>query len=134
MMHGEQVVAAARQWLGTPWHHQGRVRGVGVDCVGVIIGVARDLGLSTFDVTGYARRPAPGEVAGGCEAHLKPVAAALPGDVLLFHVDGQPQHMGFVTDIGVLHAFAPMRRVVEHGLDDGWRAKIVAAYRLPGVE
>ena len=130
----EQVVRAAREWLGTPWHHQGRVKGVGVDCVGVVIGVARDLGLSTFDVTGYARRPAEGEVASGCWQHLAPVAAAFPGDVLLFEVDGQPQHLGFATDIGLLHAYAPMRRVVEHRLDDNWRGKIVAAFRLPGVD
>ena len=133
MISGVDVVTAARGWLGTPWHHQGRVRGVGVDCVGVIIGVARDLGLSTFDVTGYARRPAAGELASGCICHMTPVEAGQPGDVLLFHMDGQAQHLGVATDIGVLHAFAPMRRVVEHGLDDGWRAKIVAAFRLPGV-
>ena len=33
------VVAAAREWLGTPFHHQARLRGVGVDCVGLVIGV-----------------------------------------------------------------------------------------------
>jgi cell wall-associated NlpC family hydrolase len=26
------VVAEARSWLGTPFHHQGRVKAAGVDC------------------------------------------------------------------------------------------------------
>lgn len=28
----ETVVAEARRWIGTPYHHAGRVRGAGVDC------------------------------------------------------------------------------------------------------
>ncbi len=129
----EQVVAAARAWAGTPWRHQGRVRGVGVDCVGLIIGVARDLGLSAFDVTGYRRRPAERDLLAGCRAHMRAVPLALPGDAMLFRIDGQAQHLGIATDIGLLHAHAPMRRVVEHRLDEYWRARIVAAFRLPGV-
>lgn len=31
------VVAAARKWLLTPYHHQGRVMGAGVDCATLII-------------------------------------------------------------------------------------------------
>lgn len=129
----EQVVLAAREWLGTPWHHQGRVKGVGVDCVGLVIGVARDLGLSAFDVTGYARRPLESDLLNGCHAHMQPVPLAFPGDAMLFRIDGQAQHLGIITDIGLLHAYAPMRRVVEHRLDEAWAARIVAAFRLPGV-
>lgn len=130
---GDDVVAAARGWLGTPWHHQGRLKGVGVDCVGLVIGVARELDLSIFDVTGYHHRPALGAVEQGCRAQMLPVDPATPGDVLLFEVGGQPQHLGFLTDVGVLHALAPMRRVVEHRLDEEWTRRIVAAFRLPGV-
>lgn len=31
-MKNLQAVAEAITWLGTPYHHQGRVKGVGVDC------------------------------------------------------------------------------------------------------
>ena len=37
---GQDVVAEARRWLGTPWRHQARLRGVGVDCGGLVVCVA----------------------------------------------------------------------------------------------
>jgi len=33
------VVAEARSWIGTPYHHEARVKGVGVDCAQLLIGV-----------------------------------------------------------------------------------------------
>jgi NlpC/P60 family putative phage cell wall peptidase len=39
----EQIVAAARGWLGTPYHHQASVKGVGCDCLGLIRGLWREL-------------------------------------------------------------------------------------------
>ena len=32
------IVALARAWIGTPYHHQASVRGVGTDCVGLVRG------------------------------------------------------------------------------------------------
>lgn len=136
MIARADIVAAARGWLGTPWHHQGRLKGVGVDCVGVVIGVAGELGISDFDITGYGHRPDSRELE-RLAGHLMvevPVAEAQPGDVLLLDVDKQPQHLAFVTDVGMLHAYAPLRRVVEHRRDAAWDDRIVAVFQLPGVE
>jgi cell wall-associated NlpC family hydrolase len=33
------VVREAREWLGTPYHHHGRVKGIGVDCAQLLCGV-----------------------------------------------------------------------------------------------
>lgn len=46
----EQIVAQARTWLGTKYHHQGRLKKSakgpgGCDCLGLIIGVIDELGL-----------------------------------------------------------------------------------------
>jgi len=38
---GEAVVAEALAWLGTPYRHQGRKKGVGCDCLGLVLGVWR---------------------------------------------------------------------------------------------
>lgn len=132
----EQVVAAARNWLGTPFHHQGRLNGVGVDCAGVVICVAAELGLTAFDVDGYGHRPDSRELEQLCHAQMRriPVDSARPGDVLLFEIDRQPQHLAFLTDAGMLHAYAPLRRVVEHNIDAQWTARIVAAFVLPGLD
>lgn len=136
---GAAVVAAARGWLGTPFCHQGRRRGVGVDCVGLVIGVAHELGLSDFDITGYARRPDSSELAARAHELMQPIApaAARPGNVLLLAIEGRAQHLAIRSDIdgdpAIIHAHAPQRRVVEHRIDCNWHERILGAFRLPGV-
>jgi NlpC/P60 family putative phage cell wall peptidase len=41
----EKIVAEAQSWLGTKWHHEGRVKGAGVDCAQFLIGVYVAAGL-----------------------------------------------------------------------------------------
>lgn len=40
------VVNEAMSWLGTPYHHHARVKGVGVDCAQILIAVYSSLGLA----------------------------------------------------------------------------------------
>lgn len=136
LVTGTDIQRAARCFLGTPFRHQGRIPGRGLDCAGVIVCAARALGLADYDVKGYGRLP-DGEsflrhlLAAGCEK-IK-VADARPGDLYLIRFEQDPQHLALVTDIGILHATAGIGRVVEHRLDEAWSARIVAAFRLPGV-
>ena len=37
----ERVTAEARDWRGTPYRHQGRRKGGGCDCIGLVLGVWR---------------------------------------------------------------------------------------------
>jgi len=130
------VVLQARTWLHTPYHHQGRLKGVGVDCAGLVIGVARELGLSTFDITGYTARPDGDSLRQACQAQMQPltIEQLRPGDVLLFRFDAHPGHLGFLVGIDtLLHAYLPRRRVVEHSLDAAWWHQVAGCYRLPGV-
>lgn len=41
----QQITAAARGWLGTPFHHEARVKGAGVDCLQLLIAVYGEVGL-----------------------------------------------------------------------------------------
>ena len=48
------VVAAARAWIGTPYHHMADIKGVGVDCAMLLVRVYCDLGLvEHFDPRPY---------------------------------------------------------------------------------
>jgi cell wall-associated NlpC family hydrolase len=50
------VCAEARAWLGTPWRHRGRIRGVGVDCAQFVIEAYAGAGLiARFDTGEYPR-------------------------------------------------------------------------------
>ena len=39
----DAVIAAARGWLGTPYHDQASLRGIGCDCLGLARGIWRDV-------------------------------------------------------------------------------------------
>lgn len=133
-----EVAAAARGYVGTPFHHQGRLKGVGIDCAGLVVGVAHELGLSAFDYTEYAHRPHASLLERLLDANMDRVSAWGAGDVLLLAFDGDPQHLAVVTELaagpGIVHAYAPMRRCVEHRLDGVWRARIRGAFRFRGVD
>jgi NlpC/P60 family putative phage cell wall peptidase len=36
-----RIVAEARSWIGTPYHHQASLKGVGCDCIGLVRGIWR---------------------------------------------------------------------------------------------
>lgn len=132
-MRPSEIVAEARTWLGTPFHHQGRVKGAGVDCIGLVIGVARDLGLVDYASPAYGRIPNPVVMGRELRAHLLPASAIDPGVVLWFAFAQAPQHVGIVTDSGLIHAYATAGKVVETGLDPQWIARTRGMFRFPGV-
>jgi cell wall-associated NlpC family hydrolase len=127
------IVATARSYLGVRWHHQGRNR-AGLDCIGLVIVVAKDLGLSDYDIDGYGRVPDGKSLrATMCEQMDLLKRDPLPGDVLLFAFQRNPLHTAIVTDTGMIHAFANARKVVEHGFDDTWRKRLVCAFSYRGI-
>lgn len=53
-MSRERVIAEAHSWLRTPYHHQGRIKGVGVDCATLLCEVYHAAGVTPFiDPTPY---------------------------------------------------------------------------------
>lgn len=130
----DEILVAARSWLGTKFHHQGRKKDVGVDCIGLVVGVAAELGLheniTVHDRQNYARQPDESELQNALVANFREVELQV-GAVALFNIDGRAQHVGIITDyadLGVIHAYAQARKVVEHGLDAQWRKRIIATY------
>lgn len=132
----EQLILEARTWLGTPFHHQGRIKGVGVDCVGLVAETMRACGLPVTDRVGYSHQPDGLQLLTAMMDHAVPILTEemQPGDVLLFRFNVEPQHVAFMTDIGMIHSTAANRRCVEHCLDQVWMSRLVAVFRLKGVE
>lgn len=133
----DDIVRVARTYIGTPFHHQGRLKGVGIDCAGLVVGVARELGLSDFDYTEYGHLPHAGLLERLIAANMDRVAEWEAGDVLLMSFDADPQHLAIVTPLasgpGIVHAYAQVRRCVEHGLDTVWLGRIRGVFRFRGV-
>jgi len=137
------IVACARSWLGTRFHHQGRLKKSeknkgGVDCLGLLIGVSAELNLpfTEQDETSYSHSPDTQKLREKLAHSLQeiPTENIKAGDILLLSIDDQPQHLAIVSDmadgLGIIHAYAPARAVVEHSLDAWWREKIVVAFRV----
>lgn len=137
-MTREQILSAARELIGTPWAHQGRTPGVGIDCAGVVVHILALNGIR-YDVSGYAYEP-NGELTLHADACLTRIQKAefKPADVLVFRIKKLPQHVALATDKGILHSFnrgpGTLSKVVETGLTDQWRAHIVAAYKFPWID
>ncbi len=128
----ETMIAAARACAGTPFHHQGRVAGVGLDCIGLIVVAMQAAGLPVRDRLDYGRRPDGASLVAALEDHgMKRVTGEIKaGDVLLFRYDHQPQHVALATSADtMIHAFAVAGRVVETGIGAYWRRRLVGVYR-----
>ena len=159
MIDGAAVAAAARTWVGTPYLHQARgPKGPdgGTDCVGLLIGVAKELGIiqGDYDPTGYDWETDGTQLAEELAkwADLQIVTddpfplsfweeRLQEGDILVFKVVGLPQHTSFVTKIdygggvvvpGMIHAYNPQEKVIEHRIDDRWAGRLIQQWRLRG--
>jgi len=149
MIPGSEVVAEAREWLGTRWHHQAAVKGVGTDCMGLVRGVSAQLGLMPSDImltaaalpfVGYGRMPFEGRLEAACATFFTPItfAQAQPGDMVLIAFESVPHHVGILGDypaggFSLIHAYMPSRKVIESRLDAVWLSRVVSYWRIPGV-
>jgi hypothetical protein len=145
MTNACDVIACARRFSGVRFMHQGRSV-AGLDCLGLLVLTARTLGLSfggnavdTLDIPNYGTRPDVVLLKHKLDTHLTaiPLDAVSEGDVVVLKVDGLPQHLALITDypmqgeLGMIHAYAPARQVIEHRYDVQWRRQSYLAYRLP---
>jgi NlpC/P60 family putative phage cell wall peptidase len=109
------VVREAMTWHGTPYHHHGRIKGVGVDCLMLLAEV--------FEACGVVRRVEPGVYAHDWHLHqrdelyergLANYARRLPdgedpqpGDIGVFRFGKTYSHGCIVVDEGplLIHAY-----------------------------
>lgn len=142
MTQPDRILYLARGWLGTPYLHQGSLRGAGTDCLGLLRGLWRELyGTEPQDVPAYS---ADWSEASGDEVLwraasrwlvAKPLADAALGDVLLFRMrsGGIAKHLGLQSALhppAFIHAYTG-HGVIESALTAPWRRKIVARFSFP---
>lgn len=142
-MNGMDVVTAARKYLGARWTHQGRQDG-NMDCAGLVLKVASDVGAFTIDKADYPRHAVDESMLNLCREYLDEVARsdAKPGDIAVMRFQAN-RHIGIFGDypgghLSLIHAYsrAP-RKVVEHLYTDEWmrtqQASLMAVFRFRGL-
>jgi cell wall-associated NlpC family hydrolase len=127
----DAIVAAVRGCVGTRFRPQGRLPGVGLDCVGVVQVAARAAGAVLPDAVDYDLRGSGAErLDAVLAAAMRAVPVAAVGDVVLVSPGAGLRHLAVVTDLGVVHAHAGLRRVVEGPCDPAWER--IGAFRFGG--
>jgi len=134
------VIATARRWLGTPYHDQASLCGVGCDCPGLARGVWREVvGDEPFPIPPYSRdwgEMGPREVlAEGARRMMMEVspADAPPGALVLFRMVPRAiaKHVGILTGPqSFIHAYEHLG-VIEQPLTPSWRRRIAFAFLFP---
>lgn len=132
-MEANKIIAAAREYVGTPFHHQGRAKGAGIDCAGLVECVARDVGYDVPIHDGYGETPFAGLLQKTVEQYLAPTTELAPGCVLLikFPQMSAPSHLAIYTGRNIIHAWSKPGKCVEHIYDQTWKSRTVRAYAWP---
>lgn len=131
----QRLVDAARTWLGTPYHHRGRVKGHGCDCAQLIAASLHEAGLvdyiepQLYSMDWHLHR--------GEEKYLAQVERVLslvdddstpiakrptapsyrPGDVIMIQLGRVFSHSVLVTNWPfIIHAYASSRIVEESSI------------------
>lgn len=130
----QRVVDIAMAWVGTPYVHMGRIKGVGVDCGQLLIlvyaeaGVIEDFDPGTYTHDWYLHRSE--ELYLG---HLLKLGHKTtdpqPGDVAAYRMGRTVSHAGIIVSPGYfVHAYRPHGQVdlmelrsMDSRLDSYWK-------------
>lgn len=114
-MWREQVIAEARSWIGTPYVPKARVKGVGVDCGGLLYEVYNPIfgPFANFpqDYTAdWAMHSDRERYLDFIMPYVEEVRAPQPGDFSLYHLGLAYSHAAILMDDGrYVHAWGRTR-------------------------
>lgn len=96
------VLAEARSWLRTPYHHAAKIKGVGVDCATLLIAVYASVGLIEPIDPGYyppdwALHKDEERYLGWVEKVAKPIETPQPADIALWQFGRSYSHGAIVV-------------------------------------
>ena len=107
-----RFVDAARSFIGTPYHHEGRIKGVGIDCATLLAECAVEAGLvESLDIPAYPRSWHVHQEEERYTDFIRQFASEvdrppLPGDVVVWKFHKAFAHGGIVVEWPtVIHAF-----------------------------
>lgn len=131
-MMSSLIINTARDCIGTPFRHQGRIAGKALDCAGLVVHIARSLNFKYQDVSGYERSPHKDLLKKVLDSQicLQRIDVLEPGCVVLFRIRTEPQHLAIFTGETIIHAYETVGRVVEERCGEFWKKRVIAAYRM----
>jgi len=132
----ERVVREALSWIGTNYHHHGRVKGEAVDCAMLLAEVYERAGIIPHvEVEHYPHdwHLHRGEevYAGWLSRYAHEVADPKPGDVALFRYGRAYSHGGIVIEGAlIVHAYMNLGVMMSHWWEQPLEGRAVRFWSL----
>lgn len=138
-----KVIKEALEWYQTPYHHQAKLKHVGVDCAQLIAAVAENTGLvkEKINIQSYSvewhlhnREEKMLEIirSFGCEE--RNIDDREPGDILTFKFGRVNSHMGIlVEETRFIHARIDIGKVVINELSGDWLKRLNKVFKFPNI-
>ena len=139
----EAIIAMAKEWCGTPYHHQQSKKAVGCDCLGLVRGVYEEVYQTKIkNIPPYSRDWADISQtetlidAAGKYLIPKEKEERCPSDVLIFRFRKWmiAKHAGImVSPTTMIHAIEGAA-VTEVHLGPWWQRHIAAVFAFPSID
>lgn len=133
------VVATALSLVDTPYSRGGRLPGVGIDCLGVVIVVMKQLCLGDFDKPEYRKMvaPSPGQLFVALDHASTRKSKVEASDILVLQSlarnNRATSHVGIAMHSSFVHLCSVTKKVVLQSWSDEWRDRLVGIWAMPGV-
>ena len=134
------VLAEAMTWIGTPYRHQGSLRGVGCDCLGLVRGIWRAVYGEEPETPGpytpdwaESGRGDPLIEAARRNCVEKPASTGAVGDLVVFRwrAHHAAKHLGILLpEDAFVHAYEG-HAVMVSPLIPQWRRRIAGVFAFP---
>lgn len=136
----EALCAEASTWVGTPYHHLQHAKGLGADCIGLIIGIAKAVGILashwqpwTYSAEWHVHNSEELLRGGVLQYGCTPVAVPQHGDILLFRFAHAAAHSAILMPGNTMIHAVLNKQVRQEPFAAKWRDIFDSAYAFPGV-
>ncbi len=137
-MKSNEIIKVAEEWIGTPFHQQGRQKQVGCDCVGLILGVAKEICAKSITHDPWDK----------CDIHAydsmtdsylllelipkyfqENTISPQPGNILLIQITDSQYHLSIQSHNNrIIHSCSSIGRVISHKIIPTW--KVIKFFRF----
>jgi cell wall-associated NlpC family hydrolase len=109
------VIAEAQSWLGTPFHENAAIKGVGVDCGRFLVHCFQAAGVKVPDLSDSANYPHGWHLHRSDERYLNLISQftkitqfPLPGNIVMYRIGRGYAHSGIIVNYPeIIHSAPP---------------------------
>lgn len=144
-INSKKILRIAKSYIGTKFHYTGRIKinnnnKGGIDCIGLILKIGEEINstynnkcIINYDYLTYSRYPNNNEMYNFLEKYFIKIdkKQATIGDLIYINFNDKLEHIAILSDIGIIHCYVEVGKVVEHSLNKYWTDKIISYYRYP---